>query len=203
MNNIILMSDRTYRHIPLDKIEVLNSRSRDRKQFQLNVQSIDNVGLRKPVVVTDRSHKRTGRYELVCGEGRYLAHKELGRPTIKAEVLHCDKKTALLISLIENIARVAPGTMAFAYELKRMHDAGFDYAGISRYVCKSAGYVSDYIRLVEQGEERLIKGVEQGLFSMSFATMVARADTEWSRISSWMRSTKAWSTVATSAGSGR
>lgn len=57
-----------------------------------------------------------------------------------------------------------------------MHDSGFHYAKIGRIVGKSQGYVSDYIRLVEQGEDRLIKGVEQGLLSMSFAAMVARAD---------------------------
>jgi len=112
----------------------------------------------------------------VCGEGRYLAHKELGKTEIAAEVIDCDRKTALLYSLVENIARVPPGTMWFAQEMKRMYDAGFNYTEIGKIVGKNITYVSDFIRLVEQGENRLIEGVEQGLFSLSFAMQVAQSD---------------------------
>ena len=91
-------------------------------------------------------------------------------------MIDCDRKTALLYSLVENIARVPPGTMWFAYEMKRMHDAGLNYSEISRYVGKTATYVSSYIQLVNNGENRLIEGVEQGLFSMSFAVQVAQSD---------------------------
>lgn len=173
---ITLMAEREYRLIPIDTIVVLNSRNRNRQKFAENVRSIDEVGLRKPIVVNGRRFEQTGKYELICGEGRYLAHKELGKKEIPAEVLDCDRKTALLYSLVENIARVPPGTMWFAYEVKRMHDAGLNYTEISRYVGKTATYVSNYVQLVEQGENRLIEGVEQGLFSMSFAMQVAQSD---------------------------
>ncbi len=170
------MAKRQYRMIPVDKIVVLNSRNRDKQQFAMNVKSIDEVGLRKPIVVNGRGFQKTGNYELVCGEGRFLAHKRLGKADIAAEIIDCDRKTALLYSLVENIARVPPGTMWFAHEMKRMHDGGFSYTEISKIVCKQATYVSDYIRLVEQGEDRLIEGVEQGLFSISFAVQVAQSD---------------------------
>jgi len=171
-----LMSDRSYGPVPIEKIKVLNSRNREQEQFKKNVQSIRDVGLLKPVVVNRRHLGKTGYYELVCGEGRYLAYKQLGRPEIPAEVLDCDRNTALLYSLVENIARVPPGTMWFAREVTRMHDAGWTLKEISKVVCMCESYVRDYIRLAEQGEERLIKGVEQGLFNMSFALMVARSD---------------------------
>ncbi|MEE9368281.1 MAG: ParB N-terminal domain-containing protein [Pontiella sp.] len=173
---IIAMADREYQLIPIDSIVVLNSRNRNQQKFTENVRSIDEVGLRKPIVVNSRGFDRTGKYELVCGEGRYIAHKKLGRAEIPAEVIDCDRKTALLFSLVENIARVPPGTMWFAQEMKRMHDAGLNYSEIARYVGKSATYVSSYIQLVENGENRLIEGVEKGLFSMSFATQVAQSD---------------------------
>jgi len=173
---IVPMSKRRYQEIPLDEIRVLNSRNRDRASFQDNVRSIDAVGLLKPVVVNERHYKRHGYYELVCGEGRYLAHRELDRPTIPAEVISVDKKTALLMSLVENIARVPPHTMWFAREVKRMNDSGFTYAQISKIIGKCESYVRDYIKLVDQGEERLIRGVEQGAFSMAFAISVARSD---------------------------
>jgi ParB family transcriptional regulator, chromosome partitioning protein len=173
---ITLMADREYRLIPVESIVVLNSRNRNQQKFAENVRSIDEVGLRKPIVVNGRGFDRTGKYELVCGEGRYLAHKKLDRAEIPAEVIDCDRKTALLFSLVENIARVPPGTMWFAFEMKRMHDAGLNFTEISRYVGKTATYVSSYIQLVKNGEIRLIEGVEQGLFSISFAVQVAQSD---------------------------
>ncbi len=102
------MAERQYRSIPIDKIVVLNSRNRDKQQFAENVRSIEQVGLRKPIVVNGRGFPKTGNYELVCGEGRFLAHKRLGKTEITAEVIDCDRKTALLYSLVENIARVPP-----------------------------------------------------------------------------------------------
>lgn len=174
--SIVPMTDRQFRMIPVDKITVLNSRNRDKEQFAENVRSIDEIGLLKPIVVNGRNFGKQGTYELVCGEGRLLAHKRLEKPEIAAEIIDCDRKTALLFSLVENIARVPPGTMTFAREMKRMHDAGFTFAKISSIVGKNQTYVADYIRLVEQGEDRLIEGVEQGLFSMSFAVQVAQSD---------------------------
>ena len=170
------MAERQYRMVPVDKITVLNSRNRDKQQFAENVRSIDDVGLLKPIVVNGRPFSKTGLYELVCGEGRLLAHQRLGKTEIAAEVIDCDRKKALLYSLVENIARVPPGTMWFAREMKRMHDAGLSCAAIGTIVGKHQTYVSDYIKLVAQGENRLIDGVEHGLFSMSFAVQVAQSD---------------------------
>ncbi len=172
---VVPMQEREYRLIPLDEIRVLNSRNRDEAQFAENVRSIEALGLLKPIVVNRRHHSDTGFYDLVCGEGRFLAYKRLSRSEIPAEVIDCDDKTALLYGMVENVARVPPGTMWFAHELKRMHDSGMTFLQIAEIVGKSNSFVSDYIHLASQGEERLIKGVEQGLFPISFAVKVARA----------------------------
>ena len=42
--------------------------------------------------------------------------------------------------------------------------------------CKTEHYIRDYIRLVEQGEERLIQGVDQGVFPIKFAVHVAMSE---------------------------
>jgi ParB family chromosome partitioning protein len=170
------MAKRKYAEIPVDRIKVLNPRNRDRTQFRQNVRSIKEVGLLKPVVVNARNYKKTGSYELVCGQGRFLAFKQLGRSRIPAEVISCSKKEALLYSLVENIARVPPGTMWFAREVKRMHDAGWGIKQIADIVGKSPDWIRKYVKLVEQGEARLIRGVEQGLFPITFALMVAQSD---------------------------
>ena len=46
MENICPISERRYEEVPVDKVKVINSRNRDREQFEMNVESIDNVGLR-------------------------------------------------------------------------------------------------------------------------------------------------------------
>ena len=173
---IRMMKDRRYEMVPVDKVKVINSRRRDEVQFQMNVQSIDTIGLLKPVLVNDKFLDSTGLYELVCGEGRLTAHKRLEAEQIKAEVMTCSRKEAYLLSLIENLARSRPGTMEFAKALKRMYDQGWSYEEIGRVACKSTEYIRQYITLVDNGEDRLIRGVEQGLFSISFALLVAQTD---------------------------
>ena len=173
---IVPIRQRRYEEVPCEKIKVINPRNRDKEQFEMNVESIDAVGLLKPIRVNDKFVERTGLYELICGEGRLLAHRKLGRDKVLAEIVTCTRKEAYLQSLVENIARTKPGSMDFARELKRLYDEGWDFKQIARIACKSEHYIRDYIRLVEQGEERLIHGVEQGVFPIKFAIQVATTD---------------------------
>jgi ParB family chromosome partitioning protein len=170
------MGKRRYEEVPIDQVKVINSRNRDKEQFDMNIESIGNVGLMKPIRVNDRFLHSTGFYELICGEGRLLAHQQLGKTHVTAEVVTCSRKDALLQSLIENIARTKPDSMDFARELKRLRDEGWEYAKIAQIACKSEHYIREYIRLVEQGEERLIHGVESGIFPIKFAIQVASTE---------------------------
>jgi ParB family chromosome partitioning protein len=171
--NIMPFSERRYEEVPIDLIKVINSRDRDSDQFKMNVTSINELGLMKPIRVNDKFLEKSGFYELICGEGRLLAHKEIGKSQVLAEVVTCSRKDAYLQSLVENIARTKPGTMDFAREIKRLHDEGWEYAKIAKIACKSVEYIRQYIRLIEQGEERLIHGVEQGIFPITFALQVS------------------------------
>ncbi len=174
--HIVPMTARRYAEIPVDQIKVINSRDRDQEQFEMNVQSIEHLGVLKPIRVNDKFVERSGLYELICGEGRLLAHKQLKRSHVLAEVVTCTRKEAYLQSLIENIARTNPRSMDFARELKRLHDEGWSYKRIGAIACKPEDYIRNYIRLVKQGEERLISGVEQGIFPIKFAIQVASSD---------------------------
>ncbi len=176
LTNICPIAKRRYEEVPIKNVKVINSRNRDKDQFDMNVESIESVGLMKPIRVNDKFLESTGHYELICGEGRLLAHQQLGKSHVMAEVVTCTRKEALLQSLIENIARTKPGSMDFARELKRLHDEGLEYKQISKIACKSEEYIRSYIRLVEQGEERLIQGVESGIFPIKFAIQVASTE---------------------------
>jgi len=176
MAPILLMKDRRREMIPIDKIRVINSRTRDEDQFALNVQSIETNGQLKDIRVNNKFVAKDGFYELICGEGRLIAQKRLGKTHIRAEVITCTRKQAYLESLVENLARSRPGTMEFARELKHLHDEGWNYEQIAKVACRSEEYVRQYIRLVENGEERLIQGVEHNVFPISFAILVAQTD---------------------------
>ena len=171
------MRARRYEEIPVDKIKVINPRNRDAEQFEMNVESIDHVGLMKPIRVNDKFLERTGMYELICGEGRLLAHQKLGRATVMAEVVTCTRKEAYLQSLVENLARTKPGSMEFARELKRLHDEGWDYAA-DRAGGLQVGDLHPGVHPAWWNRARsgLIQGVEQGVFPIKFATQVAAAE---------------------------
>jgi ParB family chromosome partitioning protein len=174
-SNIRLMKERRYEMIPIDQIVVVNSRSREKSQFKENVRSIGSVGLYKPIPVNKRNFARMKKYELICGEGRLLAHRELRKTEIKVEVIDIDEKTAQLMTLGENIARTRMASMEFARAIKEMSDMGMRLEQLSAITGKTQEYVRSYIRLMEQGEERLIKGVEDGIFTMNFALNVAQS----------------------------
>src|SRR3954468_22455255 len=123
------MKDRRREMIPVDRIKVINSRTRDEAQFSLNVQSIGAIGQIKDIRVNDKFLGKDGQghYELICGEGRLIAQKRLGKSPIRAEIVTCTRKQAYLESLVENLARSRAGTMEFARELKNLKDEGWTF----------------------------------------------------------------------------
>jgi ParB family chromosome partitioning protein len=168
-------SERTFTLIPVADIDVVSSRNRGKKQFRENVRSIAENGLYKPILVNVREHARTGRYQLICGEGRLQVHIELQKELIKAEIVDVDLATAHIMSLGENMTKTPPKPIEYAYSLLEMYDKGTQIADLERITGQTAQYIKGYINLVRGGEERLIKGVETGLFPLDFAMRVAES----------------------------
>ena len=91
--------------LPIDQIDPnpANPR-RDFSEAALDplAESIKTWGQLQPVVV-----RRVGeRYELVCGERRWRAHRRAGLPTIWAVERDASEHDALALALIENLQRV-------------------------------------------------------------------------------------------------
>ena len=94
------------KNIPLDQIRFLNPRVRNRRNFQEIVQSIANVGLKRPITVSPRKCSAdSASYDLVCGQGRVEAFIQLGETEIPAIVIEADESDCLVMSLVENCAR--------------------------------------------------------------------------------------------------
>ncbi len=90
--------------ISIDRIRILNPRHRDKAKFERVVQSIKNLGLKKPVKISRRNVKdgEEPGYDLVCGQGRIEACRALGFTHIPAIVVDVSKEDRLLMSLVES-----------------------------------------------------------------------------------------------------
>lgn len=92
--------------VPINRIEILNSRDRNMKVFEEIVDNIRAIGLKKPITVAERpGDDGEPRYVLVCGEGRLNAFRILGETHIPALVVDVSDEDAFIMSLAENIAR--------------------------------------------------------------------------------------------------
>lgn len=162
--------------VPIDRIEVLNSRERNEKVFSEIVDNIRAIGLKKPITVTRRVGA-DGRdsYLLVCGEGRLNAFRILGEVHIPALVVEVTDEDAFIMSLAENIARRGYRPLEILADIEIMRKRGYNAEVVIQKTGLSPKYVKDIMYLLDQGEERLIEGVQRGAIPLTTALDIARA----------------------------
>jgi ParB family chromosome partitioning protein len=160
--------------VPVDKIRVINARSRSKTKFREIVENISKVGLKKPITV-NRCAGVDG-YDLVCGQGRLEAYIASGATEIPAIVVEVSLEESLVRSLVENLTRRTPSGVEMARDLIRLQERGHSHSEIAAMVGVSVTYVSQLVRLVENGEERLISAVERGELPISAAIQIASTD---------------------------
>jgi len=164
------------RVIPIDRIEVLNSRDRNTKIFEEIVGNIKSIGLKKPITVTQRaSDDGEPRYLLVCGEGRLNAFKLLGETHIPALVVEVSEEDAFIMSLAENIARRQYRPLEILADIESLRQRGYGPEAIIQKTGLSSQYVNNIIFLLDRGEERLIEGVQKGQIPLTTALEIAKA----------------------------
>lgn len=159
--------------VPLDKIRVLNPRSRERKKFAQVIESIRLVGLKKPIKVS-RNGSKDGTYDLVYGQGRMEAFRALGHDRIPAIVVDIPSEDRLLISLVENMARRFPQRGDVIREIQRLLAAGDSQKQIARKLGLSESTVSGYVTLSKAGEERLLDATLRNQIPIGVAMEIAR-----------------------------
>ena len=175
------------RMIPLDQIEVLNSRERNRAVFEQIVGNIQSIGLKKPIVVTPRPGNSADHYLLICGEGRFKAFKTLGHSEIPAMVMHVDDELAFIMSLTENIARRKFSPLELLAGIEQLRDQGYDRKTISDKTGLSYEYVQGVLQLLQNGEQRLLMAVGSGRIPLSAAITIAGAGNDDKAIQSAMQ----------------
>jgi ParB family chromosome partitioning protein len=164
------------RMIPLDRIEVLNPRERNQRKFDVIVENIGAIGLKKPVTVTPRpGDDGAERYLLVCGEGRLKAFQQLGEARIPALVVTVSDEDAFVMSLAENIARRRHQPLELLRGITLLRDRGCSVKDITRKTDLHENYVRQILELTDKGEERLLVAVEQGRIPITVAMLIVGA----------------------------
>lgn len=142
--------------VPIDSIVTINPRSRSRRQHREIVENIDAIGLKRPITVSHRSTADGDRYDLVCGEGRLEAFKMLGATQIPAVVIDASENDCLVMSLVENIARRKHRPIDLMQEIGNLSKRGYSDKEIADKIGISPSYVNMLVKLLAQGEERLV-----------------------------------------------
>jgi ParB family chromosome partitioning protein len=161
--------------IPLDRIDVLNTRERNDAVFDSIVNSIAAIGLKKPVTVTPRGAGADMRFVLICGEGRLRAFRKLQQSHIPAMVVEVNDEDAFIMSLAENIARRKYRALELLDGLKVLHEKGYGSKQIADKTGLAVSYVNDLIVLLRKGEDRVLSAVRSGTLPISAAMAIVGA----------------------------
>lgn len=157
---------------------MINPRKRNRKVFEGIVRSISQLGLKRPITVIRKISAEGEVFDLVCGQGRMEAFKVLGQTEIPALVIEATTQEALVMSLVENIARRQHRAIDLLQDVEGMKRRGHSIEQIAQKTDLSPDYVRGVIRLIENGEHRLLKAAEAGTIPISVAIQIAESPDE-------------------------
>jgi len=134
--------------------------------------SIRSQGLLQPILVRPRD----GRYEVVAGHRRYLAHRLLGEVKIKGIVRELTDDETFLIRAIENDQREDLNPIEKAKNYKRLRDKfNMSTYTIAEKVGRSHQTVLRYLKLLDVPED-FQDVVAKGKLTMSVALVLSEID---------------------------
>ncbi len=141
------------------------------KQEELDelAQSISNVGIITPLTL--RKVADSERYQLIAGERRLRAAKQVGLTTVPAYVRNVSDDKMLAVALIENIQRQDLNPIEEAQSYQRLIDeCNLTQETMADQVGKKRSTVTNYLRLLKLPEE-----IQQALRDKTITMGHARA----------------------------
>jgi len=171
------MEQNSVKIILISEISILNPRVRNRIIAEEIHRNIRSLGLKRPITVTPRDEIKNGKkYNLVCGQGRLEAFIEAGEKEIPALVIDASPEYAHIMSLIENIARRNNSSLELLQSIKYLKNLGYEESEIAAKTTLSQDYIHGIIKLLENGEERLVNALEKGRIPLYIALKIAMED---------------------------
>lgn len=163
--------------IPITDIAIANPRVRNPKIHKTITQSIEQVGLKRPITVR-RTKPGQGDlpYALICGQGRLESCKYLGQQEIPALVLDVDEETGHLMSIVENVARRTPRAVETMEQVRVLKERGYSDSEVATKLGCTTSWVNNVANLLERGEKRLLAAAEAGHIALHLAVSISRAN---------------------------
>jgi ParB family chromosome partitioning protein len=159
-------------HVPVEMIHANPRQPRRRFEQEATsglAESVRAQGLIQPVVVRPRDE---GGFELIAGERRWRAAREAGLPSVPAVVRDADDRDALLLGLVENVAReqLSPVEEARAYAVL-VDEFDLSLGEVADQVGKAKPTISNRLRLLELPDD-VLGMLERGELSEGHARAV-------------------------------
>lgn len=129
--------------------------------------SIKKNGLLQPILV----RKKGERYQIIAGERRWQACKNLGMKKVPVHVREVSDDETIILALVENIQRSDLNPIEEAYGYRRMMERGkMTQSEVAQAVSKGRSTIANALRLLELPEE-----AQQLLFEEKITAGHARA----------------------------
>ena len=122
----------------------------DEKALNTLAESIKTYGIINPILV----RKKEDKYEIIAGERRFRAAKQIGLKEIPAIIKNADEQQMAELALIENLERqsLSPIEEAKSYE-EIMRIGNHTQENLAKKIGKSQGAIANKIRLLSLPEE--------------------------------------------------
>jgi ParB family transcriptional regulator, chromosome partitioning protein len=121
----------------------------EKAQHEL-MESIRRNGLIQPIVVREQGD----RFELLAGERRFRAVKDLGLPTISAHIKTLNDEEMMTLSILENVQREDLNPIDLAKSYKALiDDLGYSHDNIAHQISRDRSTIANILRLLELPEK--------------------------------------------------
>ena len=162
-------ADSDFIHLPIGKVEPNKDQPRkhfDQIALQELVDSIREYGILDPLIVRKLG---TGYYQIIAGERRWRAARELGLKEVPVRIIDADDRLAMEIALIENLQREDLNPLEEAEGYKTLMETfALTQEEVAVRVGKDRSTVANALRLLRAAEE--VKAfLEQGTLSAGHA----------------------------------
>jgi ParB/RepB/Spo0J family partition protein len=181
-----LFGDLHVMEIDTDSIKFFVRRSRAAGAYSRLKESIRELGLKQPIHVKDISHwppsdrRRSDgglfKYELICGQGRLQAFRELGWMRIPAMIIDVPEEEIVGRFLAENVMRKKLSWYQKANLVRKDVDSGMDLEAIRQKYFVTTGQVYKYLRILRQASDTLLSAAEIEKLSMNQAEELTSVD---------------------------
>ena len=164
--------------IDVSKIDVNPFQPRstfDKEKLDELITSIKNIGLIQPVTVKNISKNK---FQLISGERRLKAFKELKIKKIPSYVRNADDNESLEMALVENIHRQDLDSIEIAISYKRLIDEiKLTQEELSLKIGKKRSTIRNYLRLLKLNPI-IQSGIKDGFISMGHGRAMINIDDE-------------------------